>query len=71
MSFFQKGNNTSKEKKKISKSLINAESIFDTDINKALKLVEEGKYSADELKAKHSLSQTQVDKLNKVITLKK
>ena len=37
---------------------------------KALKLIEENKYSAEELKSKHSLSQTQLDQLNKLITPK-
>ncbi len=38
---------------------------------KALKLVEENKYSAEEMKKKYALSQTQLDQLNKVTTLKK
>lgn len=37
---------------------------------KALKLIEEKKYTAKELKAKHTLSPAQLDLLNKVITPK-
>lgn len=46
------------------------ESLTTPRFEKALSLVSEGKYSAEEIKEKYALSQAQIDQLDKVLTIK-